>query len=254
MIKRFKNEKFNSLPKIDKVFECKAMGENTAKLTIYGDIGQSLWSESVTARDVENALKDVQAKELHVHINSYGGDAFDGIAIYNQLRDHGAKVTVHVDGIAASAASIIAMAGDEIVMGVGAMLMIHQAWTMGYGNKTDLQKVVNSLEGLDKSITDVYMSRFKGEQAEIQTMMKNETWFTADEAVDIGLADKAEKAKKQEDEQGDNPEAFKNSVLARFRKEPAPAAASANPDKLAALLEGLKKATQQFTGDDKDGN
>ncbi|MED4492823.1 head maturation protease, ClpP-related [Heyndrickxia coagulans] len=258
MIKRFKNEKFNSLPPIEKLFKCEAVDGDTTKLTIYGDIGASFWGgESVTATDVKNALKDVQAKELHVHINSYGGDAFDGIAIFNQLRDHQAKVITHVDGVAASAASIIAMAGDEIIMNLGSMLMIHEASTGVWGNKTDMQKALNSLEGLDKSLANIYMTRFKGEQSEVETLMKNETWFAADEAVDIGLADRVNNEGEKTDQNPTNevdPEAFKNSILSRFRKAPAPAAASAQPDKLAALIEGLRKATQQITGTGDDEN
>lgn len=256
MIKRFKNEKFNSLPPIEKLFKCEAVDGDTTKLTIYGDIGASFWGgESVTATDVKNALKDVQAKELHVHINSYGGDAFDGIAIFNQLRDHQAKVITHVDGVAASAASIIAMAGDEIIMNLGSMLMIHEASTGVWGNKTDMQKALNSLEGLDKSLANIYMTRFKGELSEIETLMKGETWFSADEAVDIGLADRVNNDVGEtslDTVNNANPEAFKNSILARFRKEPAPAAASA--DNLTALIEGLKKATKQITGDEKNAN
>ncbi|GAF63651.1 Clp protease [Bacillus sp. TS-2] len=212
-IKRFKNEKLNEVAsKIEHEFKASTNGDKT-ELTIYGDIGESFWYESVSASDVMEALKRVETEEIDVHINSAGGDVFEGIAIYNQLKNHKAKVTVYVDGWAASAASIIAMAADELVMNTGSMLMIHEAWTFAIGNKNDIEKTLNSLKGVDKSIVDIYMTRFKGERSEMETMLQNETWFTSDEAVDIGLADRVNEI--QEDDT--DPEDFKNSVLQRFR-------------------------------------
>ncbi|UOE96069.1 head maturation protease, ClpP-related [Alkalihalobacillus sp. LMS39] len=215
--KRFRNEKYNTLPKIDKVFKAEAIDTETSKITIYGDIGESWWGEYITATDVENALKNITTSSVHVHVNSYGGDVFDGIAIYNQLKNHSAKIIMHIDGIAASAASIIAMAGDEIVMGLGSMLMIHEGSTFAWGTKTDIRKTLNALEGIDKSIADIYMGRYKGERNEIDTMIVNETWFTSNEAVEVGLADRVDE--EQEVVENSDPEDFKNSVLQRFRQK-----------------------------------
>jgi len=224
-IKRFKNEKYNNvISKIEQDFKAETNGEST-EITIYGDIGDSWWGESVSANDINEALKNVTSNEIIVQLNSAGGDVFDGIAIYNQLKNHTAKVVVYVDGWAASAASIIAMSADELIMNTGSMLMIHEASTFVYGSKTDMKKTLNALEGLDKSIIDIYMTRFKGERSEIETMMNSETWFTSSEAVDVGLADKVN----EKIEEPVDPEEFKNNVLQRFRnKKVEPIVASGN--------------------------
>ncbi len=230
-IRKFKNEKFNSLPPINHTFKAEATGEDSSKLTIYGDIGESWWGDSITAKDIEKELKNISSSTLNVHINSYGGDVFDGIAIYNLLKNHSSKITVYVDGIAASAASLIAMAGDEIIMNTGAMLMIHEASTFAWGTKTDIQKTLNALDGIDKSIADIYMTRFTGDRTEIETMIVNETWFTSSEAVDAGLADGVDEVSNGNSDESVDPEEFKNSVLARLRKQTVaqePVAASAN--------------------------
>lgn len=223
--RRFKNEKMNeAAAKIEHEFRAETTESGVSEIFIYGDIGESWWWDSVSANDVKNALKEIDG-DVVVRINSAGGDAFDGIAIYNQLKNHNGKVTVYVDGWAASAASIIAMAADELIMNTGTMLMIHEAWTLAFGNKTDIEKTVNALKGLDASLADIYMTRFKGERTEIETMMQNETWFTSSEAVDVGLADKLNEVEEAEET---DPEEFKNSVLARFRKDSPPIAASSN--------------------------
>ena len=231
---RFKNEKFNSLPTINRVFKAEAVDDETYKLTIYGDIGESWWGDYITASDVEKELKTINASNIHVHINSYGGDVFDGVSIYNQLRDHSAKIIVHIDGVAASAASLIAMAGDEIVMGVGSMLMIHEASTWAFGNKADIRKTLNALEGIDKSIVDIYMTRYQGEREEVETMLVNETWFTSSEAVEVGLADRVNEFTNAVDT---DPEEYKNSIIQKIRnrKQQVPIVASANNNILSKL-------------------
>lgn len=228
---KFKNEKYNHLAEVSHQFKAEANDEST-KITIYGDIGDYWW-DSTSAADVDRVLKDVKTDTIHVHINSPGGDAFDGIAIYNQLKNHAARVVVHIDGLAASAASVIAMAADELIMNTGSMLMIHEASVFTWGTKKELKAMLNALEGLDKSLADIYMTRFKGERSEIETFIENETWFTADEAVAVGLADNVE----EPEEEPVDPEEFKNSVIARFRKQPAPVAANANKN----ILERFKR-------------
>lgn len=226
-MKRFKNDKYRDFSQVPHQFKAEATSEDTTDLTIYGDIGESWWGDSTSAGDIEKALKDVTAGTINVHLNSPGGDVFDGIAIYNQLKNHSAKIIVHVDGLAASAASLIAMAADELIMNVGSMLMIHEASTWTWGTKTDIQKTLNALEGIDKSIADIYMTRFKGERSEIETMILNETWFTADEAVDVGLADKVNQTVDEVEDEVDAEE-FKNNVLKRFRNKKPQIAASTN--------------------------
>lgn len=216
-MRKFKNDKYDHLATVAHQFKAEA-AESTdlIELTIYGDIGESWWGDSTSARDVEESLKGATANQITVRLNSPGGDVFDGIAIYNQLKNHSAKVIVQVDGLAASAASLIAMAADELIMNTGSMLMIHEASTWAWGTKHDIRKTLNALEGIDKSIADIYMTRFQGERSEIETMINNETWFTASEAVEVGLADKVNEAVEEDDIDA---EEFKNSVIARFRKQ-----------------------------------
>lgn len=223
MKRRFKNEKYSHLAEVEHIFKAEVnTADDSSKITIYGEIGDYWW-DSTSSADVERALKEVTTNTVHVHLNSGGGDAFDGIAIYNQLKNHSAKVVVHIDGLAASAASIIAMAGDEIIMNTGSMLMIHEASTFAWGTKTDVQKTLNALTGLDKSLADVYMTRFGGERSEIETLLLNETWFTSEEAVSVGLADKVNESKKEPETTAAAAEAYKASILARFQKtEPQP--------------------------------
>lgn len=222
--KRFKNEKMNeAASKIKHNFKAEVKEDGTNEIVIYGEIGD-FWWDAISDKDIQSALNEING-DVVVRVNSPGGDAFMGIAIYHQLKKHDGKVTVYVDGLAASAASIIAMAADELIMNTGTMLMVHEAWTIAYGNKTDIDKTMNALKGLDVSLADIYMTRFEGERTEIETMMKNETWFTASEAVEVGLADKVNEAEKIED---DDPEAFKSSVLERFRNNKLQIAASAN--------------------------
>lgn len=208
----FKNTRYlNDIEEIDHEFKTETNDDKT-EITIYGPIGDYWFTESTSASDVKKALKDNESKEIILNLNSGGGDAFDGIAIYNQLKKHDAKIIVNIDGFAASAASVIAMAADELYMGTGTMMMIHEASTFAWGTKKEMKATLNALEGLDSSLADIYMTRFKGERSEIETFIENETWFTVDEAVSIGLADEKIEAEETEED----PEEFKNSVLARF--------------------------------------
>ncbi len=235
-MKRFKNEKFNNMAEIPREFKAEISEDtNSSTLTIYGDIGESWWNESTSAVDVERELKNITSDTITVKLNSGGGDVFDGIAIYNQLKNHSAEIIVQVDGLAASAASLIAMAADKLIMNTGSMMMIHEASTVAWGTKADIKKTLNALEGIDKSIADIYMTRFKGERSEIVTLIENETWFTSSEAMDVGLADEVNEVK----EETVDPEEYKNSILARLRKkeQPVPVAASTNKN----ILEKFKR-------------
>ena len=186
----FKNQQYNknleSIPHNFAVDHDDEKGEST--LTIYGDIGESWWWESTSATDVDNALKNAGDNDLVVHLNSPGGSAFDGIAIYNRLKNHKGKVTIHVDGWACSAASVIAMAGDEVIMGAGSMIMIHEASNIVWGSKNDFRKQADLLEKLEDGIIDIYMMKANVERDEIRDMVDKETWFSANDALEIGFA------------------------------------------------------------------
>ncbi|MEC3573262.1 Clp protease ClpP [Bacillus thuringiensis] len=216
-MRRYKNEQYNHLVNVQHAFKAEAKADSL-DITIYGDIGESWWSDSTSAVDIEKTLKATSANVININLNSPGGDVFDGIAIYNQLKNHPAKIIINVDGLAASAASIIAMAADELIMNTGSMLMIHEASTWTWGTKLDIRKTLNALEGIDKSLADIYMTRYQGERSEIETMIANETWFTANEAVEFGLAHKVNEQVEDDDDVVD-PEEFKNNVLQKFRNK-----------------------------------
>ncbi|MFC9540786.1 head maturation protease, ClpP-related [Lysinibacillus sp. NPDC056959] len=222
--KQFKNQQYaEQIPEIKKQLSAKNINASTTEIVIYGDIGESWWYDSISASDIDALLKDVMTENITVRINSPGGDAFDGITIYNRLKDHDAKVKIIVDGWACSAASIIAMAADELVMNTGSMLMIHEASTGIWGTKKDLEKEAELLSKLDRSLVDIYMTKAIVEREEIEQMVNNETWFTADEAIAIGFASTSiVKDTADDDEIKTDAEAFKNSVLARFKQESSP--------------------------------
>jgi ATP-dependent protease ClpP protease subunit len=168
-----------------------ATSSNAATLDIYDEIG--FWG--VTAQDFSAQLKSVTAPSITVHINSPGGDVFDGIAILNALRSHPATVNVVVDGVAASAASFIAMAGDSITMAPNSTMMIHDASGVCMGNAADMESMAGLLDKMSDNIASVYASRAGGTTAQWRDAMRGEQWYTADEAVTAGLADRVSEAR-----------------------------------------------------------
>ena len=162
--------------------------ESDNSISIYEAIGESWDGEGVTAKRISAALRSIGARDVVVNINSPGGSYFEGVAIYNLLKNHPAKVTVNVLGLAASAASVIAMAGDEVYMGDAANIMIHNAMGMAWGNKHEMQAVIDLLSKLDEEMTDVYVARTGQSRTLITTMLDAETWLGADEAIEKGFA------------------------------------------------------------------
>lgn len=165
-------------------------GSDNNVITMYDMIGHDYWSGGgVTAKRVAAALRAIGDKDVEVHINSPGGDMFEGIAIYNLLREHPRNVTVKIMGMAASAASIIAMAGDTIQIGAASFLMIHNCWVLASGNRHDMAETAAFLEPFDKAMADVYASR-TGEKFETVTgWMNAEKWIGGNDAVTLGFAD-----------------------------------------------------------------
>lgn len=156
-----------------------------AVVRIYDEI----WFLGVNAQDLAADLDTITAPEIRVEINSPGGDVWDGIAIYNALRAHPAKVTTRVDGIAASIASVIAQAGDRRIMLGGSQMMIHNAWGLSVGDHADHAEMADILAHQDDIIAGIYASRSGGTKDEFKARMDAETWLTADAAVELGLAD-----------------------------------------------------------------
>lgn len=160
--------------------------ENT--INILDVIGEDIFGEGVTSRRISAALRRIGDQEVFVDINSPGGDFFEGVAIYNMLRQHSQKVTVRVLGIAASAASIIAMAGDEIQIGKAGFIMVHNAWVVAMGNRHDMREASEVLAPFDDAMASVYASQAGIDHARAAEWMDNETWFNGDQAVSAGLA------------------------------------------------------------------
>lgn len=217
-----KHVNMNKLLNLKRDIRFEAKGENEYKLTVYGSIGG--WFSENNAEAVRRKIQDVKAEKIHVHINSGGGSAFDGVAICNQLKQHSAEIIVHIDGWAASAASVIAMAGDKIIMPSNTMMMIHQASTFEYGNADLFEKTARDLRKIDSALAASYKKRFVGTDEELKQLLKDETWLTAEEAVALGLADEIadeiEIDDTQEDEEVEVVENFKEDLVAKYMKQP----------------------------------
>lgn len=169
-------------------------------LYLYGNVesdgedwwtGQRLESETSANHFRDELGKYPEAKEVNVYINSYGGSVFEGTAIYNQLRRHPAHVTVYIDGFACSVASVIAMAGDKVVMPKNAMMMIHNAYLYAVGNAAELRKAADDLDTINRGNRQAYLQKAGGklDEDELTAMMDAETWLTAEDCIRLGLAD-----------------------------------------------------------------
>lgn len=166
------------------------------ELILYGFVGDNFWDDGFTASDVMAALAEVgRETDITVRINSGGGYVDDGIAIYNALAAHKGKVRVEVDAMAASAASLIAMAGDTIVMRTGSMMMIHDPARITWGTAEDHARSVDILDKQAAMMAGIYADRSGNDADKAREAMKAETWMTAEEAVEAGYADEAEGAK-----------------------------------------------------------
>jgi len=153
-------------------------------------IGEDFWSGGgVTSKRISAALRSIGDQEVFVDLNSPGGDFFEGVAIYNMLREHKHKVTVRILGMAASAASVIAMAGDEILIGKAGFFMVHNAWVVAVGNRHDLAAAAKTMEPFDDAMAEVYADRSGAEKSQSVEWMDKETWFNGSQAVNAGLAD-----------------------------------------------------------------
>jgi ATP-dependent Clp protease protease subunit len=182
----------------NKFWSFKAKTENKpAELLLYGDISStSWWGDEVTPKQFKKDLDDLgDVDQINVYINSDGGDVFAGQAIYSMLKRHKAQITVYVDGLAASIASVIAMAGDKIVMPKNAMMMIHNPWTIAIGNAQDFRKLADDMDKMRDAIIVTYHDKSGMESDEIIKLMDAETWLSAEEAASKGFADEIEQEK-----------------------------------------------------------
>lgn len=178
-----------------------AQRENTLEMYIYGTVESKVYDyENWTVKDSEtsaNHLRQELAKypnisQIDIYINSRGGSVFEGTAIYNQLRRHSAHKTVHVDGFACSIASVIAMAGDEVIMPKNALMMVHDMWMSATGNARELRKYADDLDTINAAGRAAYLAKAGDKLTEEQLirMMEEETWLTAEQCMQYGFADK----------------------------------------------------------------
>lgn len=161
-------------------------GSNTARIRLYDEIGFF----GTTAKDFAAELDALDVAQIELRINSIGGEVGDALAIMNTLRDHPARITTVIDGVAASSASFIAMAGDEVVMNQNSQIMIHEAWGLAMGNAADMNDLASRLDKESDNIASIYAKKAGGTIGEWRDRMRSETWFYAQEAVDVGLADR----------------------------------------------------------------
>jgi ATP-dependent protease ClpP protease subunit len=171
-----------------------AKASDTYELMVYGPIGESLFEEGVTGKDVVRQLKALGkgATTLSVRINSFGGSVADGLAVYNAIRAFKGKKTAYIDGVACSAASLIAMAADEVVMPTTSLMMVHSASSGAYGNASEMRKAALVLEKFNASMVSAYATKSGKPEADIKAMFDSgeDYWYTAAEAVEAGFADR----------------------------------------------------------------
>ncbi len=180
-----------------KFWNFKALDEKTGELTLYGEISNEIWwGDEVTPKQFKedlDALGDIEV--LNVFINSPGGDVFAGQAIHSMLKRHKAKVHICIDGLAASIASLIAMAGDKVIMPKNAMMMIHSPWTIAVGNAQEFRKIADDMDKIRDSMVVAYEDRSALTKEEILDMLNAETWLSADDCLEYGFADEIEETK-----------------------------------------------------------
>lgn len=212
-----------------KGLQARATASKAAEILLYDDIGPSEFGLIDEKSFAEVLAKVGDATVINLRINSNGGSAFPGLAIYNMLKRHPARVEVDVDGLAASIASIIAMAGESIRMGEGSQIMIHDASTFAWGNARELIRTAALLDSMDADLADIYARRTGKPAAEIRDLMHAETWFGAQAAVESGFAD-----------------ALNDSAPVQVRLEPQAAARFKHPPKqLLAPREVIDMAKQR---------
>ena len=199
-------------------------------LYLYGDIEQRYWKDEavIDAQSVQEALNsNPNAKDINVYINSCGGDVFEGVAIYNQLKRANANIHVFVDGSACSIASIIAMAGDTVTMYPTSMMLVHNCWTYTRGNAKELRKAADDLDKAMEANRQAYLDKAgdKLSQDKLLELLDSETWLTAQDCLDLGLCDeiKTEEKPSNPDNDGvnqkvDDYQVFKN-CMERYKEE-----------------------------------
>lgn len=169
-------------------YEIKAKSD-VSEIWLYEQIGKDWFGDGLTAKDFLKELNAIKSEKIDLHINSPGGQVFEGTAIYNGIKNHPAETTAYIDGIAASIASVIALAGKKVVMAENAMFMMHLPSGVVMGTATDMRKTADALDKIRDSMVTAYVSKSKKSTEDVTSMMDEETWFTAAEAKEAGFAD-----------------------------------------------------------------
>ena len=185
--------------------------DESAEVFLYGDIGG--WGDGIGAEEFAKDVAALDVGTIDVRLNSGGGSVFEGQAIYNALSRHSAKIIMNIDGIAASIASVIAMAGDEIRITEGSHVMIHKPWSMAIGDAESMRKEAEVLDSLESGIVDIYAARTGKDRKQLEDWIGAETWFKGQAAVDAGFADLVIPAKRKE-------KAAKSNILALYGGTP----------------------------------
>lgn len=176
-------------------------------LTLSGRVAKSeYWTgyDTINAKSIREEIEDTTIP-ITVYLNTQGGDVFEGIEIYNLFKNHKSDITVEITGLCASAGTFIALGANKVVMDTGTQFMIHQASSFAYGNKEDIQKTLNALESIDKSIISIYKTKTGKSDEELEDMLKKETWFDCEKALENGFIDEIkETVPKQKEEEKDN--------------------------------------------------
>lgn len=238
----------DALGRFNPVIRSAQTADNT--IDILDTIGEDMWGEGVSLKYVSDRLRAIGSQEVFVDINSPGGDFFTGIGIYNLLREHPAKVNVRIIGLAASAASVIAMAGDTVSIARAGFLMIHNAWVVAIGNRRDLAQAVKTLEPFDAAMASLYAEKAGGKAETFAKYMDQETYFNGDQAIEVGLADSLLASDQVTEDKSAAPEA--NAKMAIRHADIAMAKGGMPRSKrrdLLAKLKGTQDATQPATQD-----
>ncbi|WP_376959665.1 head maturation protease, ClpP-related [Azospirillum sp. A26] len=201
--------------------------DTTADVYVYGDIGG--WWDGIQAEEFAKEIDALSVDTINVRLNSPGGVVFDGVAIYQALARHKANIVIHIDGIAASIASVIAMAGDEIRIAEGAHVMIHKPWSFAIGDAEVMRKEADILDQLESGIVDIYAARTGQERKALVDWVAAETWFGAQAAKDAGFADTVVPAKGKKDAKAAHARSAMLPLFQRTPKDLMPNAAEGGP-------------------------
>lgn len=222
--------------------------DTSADLYIFGDICAWAWQEmgEQSGVTIVNQLKALDVDTINVHINSYGGDVAEGLAIYNVLREHKAQIVTICDGFACSAASVVFMAGDRRVMQPASLLMIHNAWTVAMGNAAQLRKTADDIETITQASVEAYKKVATISEEEIKALMDAETWILPKDAVEYGFATEID-----DEDEDDEPKQSAFGVIMQKLTAPEPVLeaqeikVNIDIDELAkALTEAMMKGTE----------